>query len=154
MSPSTESQPGSQCFSLSDSHPRGDIHGAQHHCHPPSGPESITGLASEPSSDPAPISQRWYQGPKGRHGGLNSRSLKRNRIQDHGCESGQPSQAAVGWQGGLAERCLVSAPLGQYDRILSATLVKVHTPNISDPYGDKGSHDGAEWVTKSKGSKH
>lgn len=54
----------------------------------------------------------------------------------------------------MAEKCLVSVPLGQYDHILSTTLVKVHTSNVSDPYGDKGSRDRAEWVTKSKGSKH
>lgn len=49
MSPSTEPQPGSQRFSLSDPLPGGDSHGAQHHCHPPLGPESFTGLTQPPS---------------------------------------------------------------------------------------------------------
>lgn len=67
---------------------------------------------------------------------------------------GNPVKQLWGGRGAWLRGALFPSPLGQYDHMLSTTLVKVHTPNISDPYGDKGSHDGAEWVTKSKGSKH
>ena len=67
---------------------------------------------------------------------------------------GNPAKQLSGGRGAWLRGASFLSPLGQYDRILSTTLVKVHTSNVSNPYGDKGSRDRAEWVTKSKGSKH
>lgn len=65
-----------------------------------------------------------------------------------------PVKQLWGNRGAWLRGALFQSPLGQYDCILSPTLVKAHTPHNSDPAADKGSCDRAEWATKSNGSKN